>query len=134
MTTSEKVRWPCLLLSEYGILKLRCLELEGIHSGIFLSHEKCEDEFYFQWKPSWSASYISVKSAVTEYGRCLKLKRIHSGIFLFTRNARMNSISSGNRSGLRVIPCVRYDELKVFNFINEADNENGWFTTDKGTE
>ncbi|CAG8723843.1 12063_t:CDS:1, partial [Dentiscutata heterogama] len=28
-------------------------------------HEKCEDEFYFQWKLSWSASYISVKSAVT---------------------------------------------------------------------
>ncbi|CAG8447565.1 11566_t:CDS:2 [Dentiscutata heterogama] len=28
-------------------------------------YEKCEDGFYFQWKPSWSASYISVKSATT---------------------------------------------------------------------
>ena len=56
MTTLEKVRWPCLLLSEYEILKLRCLELEGIHSEIFL----------------------------------------------FVRNARMDSISNGNRAGLRV--------------------------------
>ena len=32
------------------------------------------------------------------------------------------------------VKAVRYDEVKVFDFENEADNENGWFTTDEGSE
>ncbi|CAG8793061.1 26652_t:CDS:2, partial [Dentiscutata erythropus] len=32
------------------------------------------------------------------------------------------------------VKVIRYNEIKVFNFENEADNKNGWLTTDKGTE